>query len=91
MSFKRDLEVVLFSFGFSACKKKKGLNFLKLTNNEYLLIRIFEKVETADLFHAKFDTGNPCDSEPYWEKTLKLGFSPDSDIHILRNYIEQFK
>lgn len=92
MSFQLDLELTLFSFGFGKCKKKTNLNFLKLSDNDYLLIKVFEKSETVDLFFAQFEIeDNPCDSEPYFEKAIKLGFSPKDDKQILRQFIEKYK
>ncbi len=90
MNFLQDLESTLFFFGFQECKKS-NLNFLKLEENEYLLMKIFEKVETADLIHAKFNVGgNPCNSKPYWEKSIKLSFSPKSDTQMLKDFVEKY-
>ncbi|RZT91026.1 hypothetical protein EV201_3366 [Ancylomarina subtilis] len=92
MNFRKDLETSLFYFGFRVCKKRKNLNFLKLDENNFLLIQIFERGETADLIHAKFHSeDDPCNSEPYWEESLKLGFTPESDSQILRNFIKEYE
>lgn len=91
MDFDLKLKSVLFFFGFQECKKINNLNFLKLTDEDYLLMRLY-KGNTADLIHAKYDPDdNPCESEPYWEKTLLLGFSPDSDRQVIRDFINKFK
>lgn len=48
-------------------------------------MKIFERAETADLVFAKFHAGdNPCKSVPYFEKSVKLGFSPDADAPIIK-------
>lgn len=92
MSVQRELESTLFYFGFRECKKRKGLNFLKLSKQDYLIIKIFEKANIADLIHAKFSTeSNPCEEDPYWEKMIKQGFSPDTDSHLIRNYLKLFE
>lgn len=92
MSIIQKLESTLFHFGFQECKKKDNLNFLKLANQEYLLIRIFKKTETADLVFAKFYAGdNPCSAEPYFEKSIKLSFSPDTDTQVIRDFLERYK
>jgi len=92
MSFRLNLETTLFFFGFRECKKKKDLNFLKLNETDYLLFRIFDRVEIADLIHAKFYLKqDPCNSEPYWEESLKLDFIPHSDTHIIRDFINKFE
>jgi len=50
---------------------------IKISEQDYLILRVFQEVEIADLIHAKFSSdSNPCDYEPYWEKTIKCGFSP---------------
>lgn len=92
MSFQMDLELTLFSFEFRECKGKTNLNFLKLSDNDYLLIKVFEKSETVDLFFAQFAIeDNPCDSDPYFEKTIKLGFSLKDDKQILRQFIDKYE
>lgn len=92
MGITQKIESTLFHFGFQECRKKNNLNFLKLGNQEYLLMRIFERVETVDLIFAKFYAGdNPCNSEPYFEESIKLSFSPDSDNLIIKEFIEKYK
>ena len=92
MCFYQNLESVFFFFGFQECKKNNSLNFLKLAECDYLLIRISKKIENADLTHAKYQADcNPYDSEPYWEEPIKLSFSPDSDTSIIRNFIKKYK
>ncbi len=87
MSFLRDLEQILFFYGFRECKKKKNLNFLKINETEYLLLKIF-KQDTADLFYAKYEhDSDPCLSEPAWEKVVKLSFMPGVDDHFLKSYL----
>ncbi|WP_029903472.1 hypothetical protein [Prevotella sp. 10(H)] len=91
MSILQKIESILFHFGFQECSKS-NMNFLKLANDDYLIMDIFERSETADLFHVKFRTGNnPCNSEPYWKETIRLGFSPELDVQIIRDYIEKYK
>ncbi|HEY3369403.1 MAG TPA: hypothetical protein VGK10_01065 [Prolixibacteraceae bacterium] len=91
MSFLRNLEQDLFFYGFQKCSKKENLNFLKINETDYLLIKIFRH-NTADLIHAKFHPdSNPCLSEPIWEKTIKLGYSPGEDNHILKSYTDNLK
>jgi hypothetical protein len=92
MCFYQKLESVFFFFGFQECKKTNSLNFLKLAEYDYLLMRVSKKTENADLIHAKYQSDNHlCDSEPYWEKSIKLSFSPDSDTSIIRDFIEKYK
>ena len=92
MSFLKHMESTLFYFGFKRCKEQGYLNFLKLNENDYLLMIIFEKYDMADLIHAKFDIDeNPCNSEPYWENPIKLNFSPKSDSQIIRDFLEDYK
>ncbi|MBI9059668.1 MAG: hypothetical protein JEZ01_18030 [Labilibaculum sp.] len=92
MHFKRELIGTLCLFGFRECKKSTNINFLQLNDREYLLLKIFEKAETVDLLHVKYEADdNPCDSEPYWENALKLSFSPGSDNQILKDFIEKHK
>jgi len=91
MSIIQKLESTFFHFGFQKCKKKNNLNFLKLANQEYLLMKIFERAETADLVFAKFHAGeNPCNSVPYFEKSVKLSFSPDADAPIIKEFLEKY-
>lgn len=55
-------------------------------------MKIFKKAETADLVFAKFYAGdNPCSAEPYYEETIKLSFSPDTDIQVIRDFLEKYK
>lgn len=92
MGITQKLKSTLFLFGFQECRKKDNLNFLKLANQEYLLMKIFKKAETADLVFAKFYAGdNPCSAEPYYEETIKLSFSPDTDIQVIRDFLEKYK
>lgn len=85
MHFKRDLISTLYLFRFRECKKRTDINFLQLNDREFLLLKIFEKAETIDLLHVKYETNdNPCNSEPYWEEILKPSFRPDSDNQILK-------
>lgn len=91
MSLLQKIESVLFHFGFQECRKN-NLNFLKLADDDYLIMKVFEKYENSDLFHAKFRAGsNPCNSEPYWEETVRLGFTPELDVQIIRDFIEKYK
>jgi len=92
MSFQRELESTLFFFGFKECKKREGLNFLKLSKQDYLIMRVFKKVAMADLIHAKFSNEtNACDEEPFWEKVIKQGFSPDTDNQLINDYLKLFE
>lgn len=92
MSFRRELESTLFFFGFQVCKRKNDINFLKLSKQDYLIMKVSKKVEIADLIHAKFlIDSNPCNSEPYWEKSVKLGFLPEMDNKIIRDFINSFE
>lgn len=92
MNFLSDLEKTFFYFGFRECKNDKRLNFLRLVNNDYLLMRIsVYNNGTADLSHAKFGAGcTPCNSEPYWTETLKNNFYPDTDNSIISNFIKNY-
>lgn len=92
MDITEELESTLFYFGFQQCRKKENLNFLKLNDKEYLLMKIFKKADTADLFYAKFSVGdNPCSAEPYFEKIIKLSFSPNKDGKIIKDILEKYK
>lgn len=92
MSFRGELESSMFYFGFRECKKKNNLNFLKLSEQDYLILRVSTKVEIADLIHAKFSAdSNPCDSEPYWEETVKLGFLPNRDSQVIRDFMKLYE
>lgn len=85
------LQSVFFHYGFQECVKKENVNYLKLTEEDYLLMRIY-KGDTADLFHAKFHPGDdPCNTVPYWEKSVILGFSPVTDREIIRDFIDKYK
>jgi|GEM_PF-2357277 len=92
MCFYLKLDIVLLSFGFQTCEKNNRLHFLKLTESDYLLMKVSNKIENADLIHVKYHaTDNLCDSEPYWEKAIILSFSPYSDTSIIKDFIDKYK
>jgi hypothetical protein len=92
MSFYRKLESTLFFFGFKECKNRDDLSFLRLSKQDYLVMRIFKNVELADLTYAKFSNEcTPCDDDPFWEKVIKLGFSPETDNQLISDYLKLFE
>lgn len=92
MSFHRKIESTLFYFGFKECKNRDDINFLKLSEQDYLIMRIFKKVELADLIHAKFlNEDTPCEDDPFLEKVIKQDFSPETDNQLIRDYLKLFE
>lgn len=89
--FLRDLEQVLFFYGFQECVKNKNLNYMKIDENNYLLFKIFGN-HSADLIHARYKSSeNPCTSKPISEMSIVLSFYPKEHGHILKSYIEDLK
>jgi hypothetical protein len=87
----RKLEGVLFSCGFRECIKNKSVNYLKISDNDFLVFRTFGG-HTADLLHEKYISGeNPCTSEPISDKLIVRDFDYKNDANILKEYIEELK
>lgn len=85
----RKLETIFFFHQFRKCIKNENLNFLKVTENEYLVFRVFQN-KVADLTHERYSKNeSPCDSTPIWDESIKLNFSPSDDNHIIQETIEK--
>ena len=92
MNFYQSFENICFFYGFRECKTDTTINFLKINEIEYLIFKLFPKVNTIDLIHAKFNEDeSPCTSEPYWEKLIKPSFQPEIDSNFLKKYIDDLK
>lgn len=86
------MESILFFYGFKKCKKDNQFNFCKLSSTDYLVLFINSKYNYADLLLKKYREGaDPCDSEPYYEETLRSGFIPERDKEIIKEYYEKYQ
>jgi len=91
-NFIQNFENLCFFYGFRECKADPTINFLKINDSDYLLLKLFSKGTIIDLIHAKFEEGeSPCSSEPCWEKLIRPGFDPQQDSKILKELINKLK
>lgn len=89
MSIKNELEGTLFHYGFQECRKNENIQFSKLNDTDYLLIRFYGQ-HTADLFFARYKVGeSPCDVDPADQETIKLSFDPETDGDLLRQFFRK--
>lgn len=84
----REMESILFYYGFKECCNDSNINYLKINNTTYLLFKIYGS--TIDLIQAEYINGaTPCTSDPFTGKLLIPSFNPlnknnltDIDIKI---------
>ena len=92
MSKLSTFENIFVNHGFRKCKKDDSLNFLKIRNKEYFVLRFSKKSSTMDLFYEIYDGEmNPCNSEPLKQKTLKLGFEKEDGTDFLREQLKEYR
>ena len=54
MSINRDLEVLFCFFGFTKCSSNDTINFKKLSEESFLVVRTFSRNKIVDLLLEKY-------------------------------------